>query len=113
MLGIILMTPLMTLANEDRDPASEIRRGALAQANGDTSQAFIVVSVKTAELLDGTNVTQSELELCKRANARFKEYYGYDERSWLRKSWDSDMVKVLIFISGIVTGTQVSKLATN
>ena len=79
----------------------------MAQAKNDTSLALRILSVKTAELLDGTNVLQADLELCNRSNDRFKEYYGYENESWLEKAWDSDAVKVVIFIGGIWVGTRI------
>ncbi len=96
----------MTLANSYEDPAREIRQGALSTADGDTIRAFFLLSIKTAELLDGTNVLQGDLKACNRAVQRYQDYYGED-KSWLRKTYDSDIAKVGIFIGGIWLGTQI------
>ena len=108
MLGIVLMMPLVSLAS-DKDPAQEIRVGALREANGDTNQAFIILSLRTASVLDRTFVLESDIELRDRAIDRYKEYYGYNDKSWLEKTWDSDAVKVGLFIGGIWLGTTIVK----
>ena len=96
------------MANAGDNPVEEIRQGALFEAKGDTTAAFLLLSVRTADLLDVTNVTQADLELCKRANERFKEYYGYETKSWIERTWDSDIVKVGIFIGGIWLGARIA-----
>jgi len=107
-LGIILLIPSMTLAENFEKDASEIRQGALAEAHGDSMQAFIILSLKTAEVLDGTNVLQADLKVCKRINQRYEDYY-VDDRTWLERTWDSDVVKVGLFIGGIIVGTKIVK----
>jgi hypothetical protein len=104
-LGIILTTPLM--ANAGDDPAGEIRQGALSAADGDTSRAFFLLSTRTADLLDKTNVLQRDIQIINSVNERYKEYYGFDNKSWARSAWDSDAVKVVIFIGGIWLGTRI------
>ena len=106
MLGIVLMMPLASLANE-RDPAQEIREGALAEAKGDTNRAFFILSERTASVLDRTFVLESENELQQRAIDRYKKYYGFNDESWLKKTWDSDVVKVGLFLGGIWLGTRI------
>ena len=105
------MIPSMTLAEEnDPDPwgrASEIRQGALSEAQGDTMRAFFLLSLKTRDLLDGANVLQRDLELCERANDRYEEYLGMDNRSWLEKAWKSDVADVIKFLAGVWLGTRI------
>jgi hypothetical protein len=106
------MTPSMTWANDDPDPwgkAHELRLGALAASDGDTTAAFILLSYRTRDVTDGANVLQGDLKVCEGLNARYEKYYGLEDRSWLRKSWDSDVVKVGIFIGGIWLGTRIVK----
>jgi len=100
----------MTWANEDPDPwgrAHEIRQGALNEAGGDTTKAFFLLSLKTRDVTDGANVLQGDLKLCQRRSERFEEYFGYDDKSWLDKTWDSNVTKVSLFILGIWVGTRI------
>ena len=69
MLGIILMIPSIGIAAEKTDPilrdkGQEIREGALASTNGDTTKAFIVVSDKTAQVVDSHNLIEAENKIC-------------------------------------------------
>lgn len=95
------------MANAGDDPAGEIRQGALSAADGDTTEAFFLLSTRTADLLDKTNVLQGDLQVCEGLNARYEKYYGFDDKSWLRNAWDSDVIKVGIFIGGIWLGTRI------
>ena len=102
----------MTWANDNPDPdpwgrAFEIRQGALAASDGDTTAAFILLSIKTRDVTDGANVLQGDLKACELANQRFKDYYSFDDKTWLRNAWDSDVVKVGLFIGGIWLGTRI------
>ena len=108
-ISVILMLgmSLISAPNVFADPVEEIRQGALAAAEGDTMQAFLLLSVRTATLLDRQFVLEGDLQVCEGLNARYEKYYGFDDKSWLRKSWDSDIVKVGIFIGGIWLGTRI------
>ena len=111
MLGIILTIPFVTLASERNIEldASQIRQGALAEANGDTAMAFILLSTRTSTLLDNTNVLQAELRVSNNLNDRYKTYYGLNEKSWLEDAWDSDAVKVILFLGGVWLGTEIKE----
>lgn len=56
--------------------------------------------------MDVANVTQMELSLAERKIDRFEKYYGFDDRSWLEKTWESDSMKVLLFCVGVYVGVQ-------
>lgn len=105
-LGIILMIPSIANAS-DRDPAAEIRRGALTEAKGDTSMAFFGLSVKTAKLLDKTNILQGDLDDCGKIVVRYQNIDN-ENRSWLRRAADSDIAKVGILIGGILLGASIA-----
>ena len=101
----------MTLANDniDKDPAYQIRQGALNEADGDLEKAFISLSIRTANLLQETNELQADYEVCSKALDRMERFYGVsDDRSFLAKAWDSDVTKVAIFIGGFWLGSKVT-----
>jgi len=95
------------MANAGDNPVEEIREGALSEAHGDTTKAFFLLSIRTATLLDKTNILQADLKVSDNLNARYEKYYGFDDKSWLRNAWDSDVIKVSIFIGGIWLGTRI------
>ena len=105
MLGMSLISAPNVFAGDD--PAGEIRQGALSAADGDTTRAFFLLSTRTADLLDKQFVLERDIQIINSVNERYKEYYGFDNKSWVRSAWDSDAVKVVIFIGGIWLGTRI------
>jgi len=93
---------------QERDRAGEIRSSVLKESKGDTTVAFISLSEKTNTLLISHRDALDELEILKRNNDRFKLYYGYNDRSWVENTWDSDAMKVIILGIGIWLGIQAS-----
>jgi hypothetical protein len=93
--------------SQERDKAGEIRLSELKEAKGDTAMAFMSLSEKTYLLLEKDRDCLDELNLAKTSIIRYKEYGGYNTKGWIEKSWDSDGMKVAIFIGGIWLGTRI------
>lgn len=110
MLVTILMMPSVA-RSQSRDQAGEIRSSVLKECKGDTTQAFISLSEKTYSLLVKDRDTLDELEILKRNNERLKLYAGYNDKGIFEKAWDSDSMKVVIFIGGIWLGTRIVHMA--
>lgn len=102
------MMPLAARGDEIRDKAEEIRLSVLKESKGDTTVAFISLSKKTNDLLVEHRDAVDELELCKRNMERFKLYNGYNNKSWVETTWDSDAMKVIILGFGIWLGIEAS-----
>ena len=117
-LGIISTTPSIARANDFQRQADEILRGALqfvapkkdpiAYTHADTSEAFILLGMKTAQVTDVANILQADLSVCTASNERFIKYLGYEDRSIVEKISQSSFTKVAIFIIGFWIGAEVT-----
>ena len=113
MAGIILIIPLMTFGNEIDDSliekkSQEIMAGALNVAHGDTSLAFHVLATKTGELLILTNRLQADEEVCSKEVERLRSIVGEEEDGFFENLFDSDIVKVVIFGTGVYVGYELA-----
>lgn len=103
-----MMNLIMSSAEaSERNKAWELQSGFLKEAKGDTNTAFILLSAKTADLIDVANETQLDLEFTTRSLKRCEEYNGLTEKSFFSRVWDSDGMKVIIFIGGVWLGSSM------
>ncbi len=107
------MIPSIGIAAEKTDPilrdkGQEIREGALASTNGDTTKAFIVVSDKTAQVVDSHNLIEAENKILGGIVKRMRDAYGFDDKTWVEKIYDSNIMKVILFLLGFKLGVEVA-----
>jgi hypothetical protein len=88
--------------------ADEVWTSYLAEADGDSTQARVLMGNDIRLLSGEVLALERDLKVERAQTERFKKLYGIERGNWLEQVWDSDLMRWVTFVFGVWLGTQAS-----
>jgi hypothetical protein len=97
-------------ANDRTFDTTQVVEDAMARADGDSLQALHLLARDVVDFTNDGLYQERDLAACRAYTTNLEERLKLSDPGFLEKAWDSDLVKVGLFVAGVWLGRDMVKV---